>query len=269
MKVNKPRIIVAITTFDLNTLNVSVPPLRRFGRQITLVIHNDNPARQMTEYMVRKMRPWGKTYIINSEKNFGELESRLRTIEFIRDKKIPGDWIVFLDDDDVLIDAGVPNVDSNTFAVIQNATTISDNFSDVFKISPSWTDGTPIGKTGPHFEITGTTIRANILFEFTDLMRPIMPYICKILSHSRYRVPISAMMWSGLNTMVRTIYPTMSAIYMNRTNYVSIHLGHAKAKYGKTVPTGAGATKTIATMTQKFNEIIGAAAMQNMVAPNN
>lgn len=264
----KPHVVVAITTFDLDALRVSLPPIRKMGGKFTLVIHNDNPNKNLTRRMVRKMHPRGKIYIINEDKNYGELESRIRTIEFIRDNNISCEWIMFIDDDDVLIDFGVPNVDNNSFAIVQNATTVSDSVTDILKISANWARGTVAGQTGPHFDINGTLVRTNVLFEFAEFMRTVMPYTAKIILQTRYRVPISTLLWAGLNTFVRARHPEMSPIYMNRTNCVLIKMGHAKTKYGKTVPRGTVAHRTITNIIKQFTTMVESTAMQNMVAEN-
>lgn len=264
----KTDIVIAITTFDVDALRVSLPPLRRLHERFTLIIHNDNPAIELRRSMVRKLYPRGKIHIINSEQNRDELESRIRIIEFIRAQKIPCDWIMFADDDDVLIDCGMPSVDKNKFAVVQNVTTLYESLIDVFKISHTWVNGAPIGKTGPHFDINGTLIRANILFEFAECLRGIYDSVDKLVQSTKYRMPVSSLLWTGLNSFVRIRHPEMSPIYMNRTNYVAIKLGNTSTKYGRTAPTGATAQKAVADITKKFTKLIELAAAQNMVAEN-
>ncbi len=264
----KPHIVVAITTFDLDALRVSLPPLGRMRERFTLVIHNDNPAICLTRGAVRRMYPRGKLHIINAGQNRGELKSRIALVNYIRDKNIPCDWIVFVDDDDVLIECTVPNVGPDIFAIVQNATTLSESLTDIFKISRGWTNGAPIGKTGPHFDITGTMIRAKILFEFAEFMQPIIPDTEKLLATTKYRVPISTLLWAGINTFVQVRHPTYAPIYMNRTNYVAIRMGRATTKYGRTVPANAPAHKTISETIKKFTGLVELVATQNMVAEN-
>lgn len=265
---HKPHLVVAITTMDLDALRVSLPPLRRLRQKFTLVIHNDNPVMQLGRGMVRRMYPRGKLHIINTDQNLGELESRIKTIEYIRDNKIPCDWIIFADDDDVLIDVGIPSVGENIFAIVQDATTIYESLTDIFKISNKWTLGAPVGKTGPHFDITGTMIRAKILFEFAEFMRGIIPDADKLLANTKYRVPISTLLWAGLNAFARVRHPDMSPIYMNRTNYVAIKMGRATTKYGRTIPNNATAHKAISETIKKFTGLIDTVAAQNIVAEN-
>ncbi len=262
----KPKLVIIITTYDLDALRVSVPPLRRFKRDAILVIHNDNPQQKLSRRDVYSLGWHGKLHIINSENNLGELGSRIHAIEYVRDNKIPADWIVFVDDDDALIDVGVPNVGKDIFAVIQNTTVLSANHIDLFRINPSWSNGTEYGKTGPRFEITGTLIRTSILFEFADVIRTMMSQICEVTCELKYRIPWAAIMWNMLETFVRTQHADMSPIYMNRTNYVAIKLGHMAVKYGLKNLSGAVAATAGDAANKKICAIVESVAAQNIVA---
>ncbi len=264
----KPHIIVAITTFDSDALRVSLPPMRRLHQKFSMVIHNDNPGTRLTRWKLYGIRPRGKLYIINSEQNVGEFESRIRIIEYIRDKKIPCDWIIFVDDDDVLIDTDAANVDKNIFAIVQDVTTLTESITDIFKISPTWTHDAPIGKTGPRFDITGTMIRAHALFEFVDFMRTIVGDTNELLAHTKYRMPISTLMWAGLCTFMHVRHPEMSPIYMNRANYVAIKMGRGTTKYDKIIPNTPAAHRAVSDTIKKFTKLVEVAATQNMVAEN-
>ena len=245
-------IIVAITTFDADALRISLPPLNRFGRRITLVVHNDNPDFVLTTRMIHQIGWRGRTYIINADKNYGELESRIRIAEFIRDEKVLGDWIVFLDDDDVLLDAYAPDVPDDIFAVLYNATTVSDKITDLFKISPSWSNGTKYGKTGPHFDILGTMVRTGTMLEYCDFLRQNLNAIYEFTDSVKYYPPFGAMMWAGLNAFMHVRHKDMSQIYTDKTNYVSIKLGRSTTKYGRRTVYGAVARGAI----RKFADII-------------
>lgn len=257
---------IAITTYDIDALRLSIPALRRCARDAALVIHNDNPDIELSRDFVRKLGWRGALHIINEKNNLGEFESKIATLEYIDSEKIPGNWILFVDDDDALIDATVPDVSASTFAVVQNATTISDNITDIFKITPKWTAGSECGKTGAHFDITGTLIRRDIAIEFAHFMRMILPEIKKIEHGFKYRVPVGALMWVGLKTFMRVRYPEMSAIYMNQTNYISIKLGHAAQKYGMRAVPATSARTFNNNVIKKFTEMFERTAAQNMVA---
>ena len=263
-----PHIVVAIKINDLDALRISVPPLRRFARKFTLIIFNANSENKLTRRMVRKIFPRGKVHIINSEQSIGELESMLTITEFVQNENIPCDWVMFVDENDVLIDFWTPNVGNNVFAVVQNATTISESVTDLFKISPAWARGAPIGKTEPRFAINGTMIRGNIMFEFMEFMRDMIPQTLRIINKTRYYVPISTMLWAGINAFMRIRHPNMSPIYMNRTNCVIVNLGHSTTIYGQTIPNTAAAHKMVTSVINQFAEMIENTAKQNMVAEN-
>ena len=264
----KQNLVIAITTYDIDALRISVPPVRRCARDATLVIYNDNPNIELSRQFVRKLGWRGTLYIKNTEKNLGEFESRIAVLEYIVDEKIPCDWVLFVDDDDALIDATVPHVSESTFAIIQNATTISEKLTDIFKITPKWIGDSACGKTGPHFDITGTFVRYDVAAGFAKFMRAILPETVDLARALKYRAPVGAILWTALNTLMRVTHPEMSAIYMNQTNYVSIKLGHATKKYGMRVAPGNCARAFNATVIKKYAKMFETVAMQNMVADN-
>ena len=253
-----PRFVVAINNSCLDALRVSVPPLRRFRGKFDLVVYNNDVDVKTLSRMVRNLGWHGKLHIVNSEKNLSELDAYIAMIDFLRNSTIDAEWVMFVGDTDVLIDAKLPNISDDVFAIVQNATTLCDSHVDLFKINPNWTGGTDCGKTGPHFEINGTAIRATVLFEFVDFIRPILIQVKKILREEK--CSLSMAIWEMLHVMMRTRHPEMSPIYMNQTNYVAINLGTIGAKRmtkNKTAGTAA-----------RFRKIAEFAATQNMVAEN-
>ena len=265
MSMKKQNLVLIITTFDSDALRISVPPLARVARHTTLVIYNDNPGTCVTRHMIRHMGWRGGLQIVNSDKNSGEFGARIAAIRYLMTKKFHADWIMVADDDDIVLDTDVPAAPENVFAVVRNATTISDNLTDIFKVRQSWTDGTEYGKTGPHFAITGTAIRARYLYEFADFIEHIMPEIEDTIRHTRYRLPIAEMMWNCLNAFMRVLHPTATPIYMNKTNYVAVKMGHAHEKYGHSVPIAPTTRGTATRVAKKIVQFVDAAA-QNMVA---
>lgn len=256
----KTNLIVVMTVMDVDALRVSLPPLHRLERLFTLVIYNDNPNQKIERRAVRRLGWHGALYIINSDKNYGEFESRINAIKSVRNLNISGDWVLFADQDDVLLDADVPNVSDNIFAIVQNTTVLSDNITDVFKINSSWVGGCEYGKNGPHFEITGTIIRRAILDEFADFITDILPKLYRDLRHTRYRVPVGSVLWLALKSFMHVRHPEMSPIYMNRTNYVAIKMGYAAVKYGRRTPIGANAQAAIAETIKRFLKTVDASA---------
>jgi hypothetical protein len=251
----RKNIIVAITTFDPDALRISLPPLNRFGHNLTLIVHNDNPGITLTPRMVRQIGWRGRIHIINADRNYGEMESRIRIAEFVREKNISGEWMVFVADDDVLLDVSSPSVPDDIFAVLYNATTVSDKITELFKIAPSWADGTKYGKTGPHFDILGTMVRTNIMIEYCNFLRRNLDRIYEFTNSVKYYPPFGAMMSGGLNAYMHACHKNMSPIYMNKTNYISIKLGRAITKYGRRTVYGAvarGAVRKFADIVQNF-----------------
>ena len=61
----KPKLLIAITTFDSDALKISVPPLKKIGQRVTLVVHNDNPDINLRQSLVRRLGWRGKLHIIN------------------------------------------------------------------------------------------------------------------------------------------------------------------------------------------------------------
>lgn len=261
-----PSIIVAVTTFDSDALRISLAPIARLGRKIILIVHNDNPEVALTSRMVRHMGWRGRVHIINSDKNVGELESRIRIVEYVRENNIRGDWITFVNDDDVLLDSDAPNIPDNVFAILYNATTISEKITDIFKISPSWTNGTKYGKTGPHFSILGTMVRRNIMLEYCDFLRTNLEMIYEFINSVKYYPPFDAMMWSGLNAFVHIRHPDMSPIYMDRTNYISIKMGRATTKYGRRLARGAVLRGAVHKFADIVENLASRDVVENMVA---
>jgi hypothetical protein len=256
----KNNLALVMTVFDTDALRISLPPLHRLERFCTLVIYNDNPNQIINRRTIRRMGWHGVLHIINSDKNTGEFESRFNAVKEMRKLKIACDWVMFIDQDDVLLDACVPAVSENIFAVVQNATVLNDNITDMFKITPNWANGTECGKTRPNFEITGTIIRRTVLDEFTDLMVDILPKLYRDLRHTRYRVPIAQLMWLSLKEFMQVRHPEMMPIYMNRTNYVAIKMGHAAVKYGRRTPMGKTAQVAISETIKKFLKTVNASA---------
>ena len=262
----KTRIFVGLTTFDLAALNVSVPWLGKLGRKFTLVIHNDNPKEKLSRRTIRKLGWHGPLHIINSPETVGEWESRLNILEFIAQKNFDPQWITFLDDGDILLDADIPNVSDDKFAVIQNATVLRNNFADFFRINRDWVKGTDYGTTGAHFDLRGTWVRANVLVEYGRFVRELLPQIYKITKDAKYRLPVGDILWLGLNIFVREKYPFMSAIYMNKTNYIVIHFGRYLSKYKQRIVPETAKKALLKKVFEQFTRLFQFNINQNIVA---
>jgi hypothetical protein len=95
----KNYIIVGLTTFHTEFLRISIPALSRLGRDIYLIIHNDNPDARVAKSDIRRFGYRGPMRIINVKKSAGRLFARLDILAAIRALKIKSDWMIFTDDD--------------------------------------------------------------------------------------------------------------------------------------------------------------------------
>ena len=127
-------LIIGLTTFNHEFLRLSVSGLRRFSKKITLVIHNDNPCVRLTRRMVRKLGFRGRLHIINSKDNMGLFYSRVAILNYIQDNKISGEWFMFANDDDVVLNTNIPDVAEQNFAIIGNSVVIKSRLLDVLRI---------------------------------------------------------------------------------------------------------------------------------------
>ena len=266
---NKYRnLVVIIPVFDFDALRISVPPLRKLNRNFTLVIYNDNPGKSISRRDIRRLGWHGPLHIVNADKNYGEFESCINAIDYVRNSNIKTDWVLFLDSCDILIDSVIPDVPKNVFAIVQNATTLSDTITDIFKINDTWVNGTEYGITGTHFNMAGTIVRIPVMIEYITLLKDNLEKLCKILCRGKYCIPINAAMWTGLNAFMRIAHPDMSPIYMNRTNCVAIKMGHASVKYGRRMPIDTTAQKVVSDTVNRFVKAVEKLAIQNTVAEN-
>ncbi|MCR4918122.1 MAG: hypothetical protein K5912_04250 [Alphaproteobacteria bacterium] len=257
--------LIVITTFDPVALQVSVPSLSKLGRKFDLLIYNDNPEVQIKKRQIRKLGWHGGLRIVNGNENLGEFNAKLEAIKLA----VVGDfdWITFLDDDDMMISVDLPSVGPEVFAVLQNATTLESSHTDLLKINKTWIEGTETGITGPHFDIRGTWIRPNVLREFLEFIPTQMSQLQQIARNLKYRLPVGAVFWLGINAVARMHIPQAKPIYMNKTNYISIRLGWTPSKYGvKNTPPETRST-FYENVIKKFTELFEFAVAQNKVAP--
>jgi hypothetical protein len=105
----KEYLIVAISTFHNDLLRLSVPALKN----IHLVIHNVNPDTIITRQSIRRLGYCGPLHIIND--GAADILSEIATL------KIKSEWMVFVNEGDMLVNAEIPIVAHNNYAIIQNA----------------------------------------------------------------------------------------------------------------------------------------------------
>lgn len=233
----KNYIIIGLTTFDTEFLRISVPAIAKLKQKIYLIVHNDNPNAKVTNYQIRRLGYRGPLHIINSSKNFGPLESRLNILFTINDLKIISDWMVFVDDDDIITNVDIPVVQPNNFAIMQNMAIIKRRLLDLFKVMDNYKnytiDDDNIVLERPHIGISGTMVRTGIMIHLGELIDTIIDKIHEIDDSLGYRAPDDAMLWSYLNMYTKHQSIMSAPIYMDRVNYIATNLDSVNHKYGK------------------------------------
>lgn len=269
MFTSKARLVVGLTTYYHENLGISVPALARFGGDIVLVIHNDNPDVKLSRRLVRRLGYRGALHIINTSNNVGLLGARLAILGYVRSKRINADWFMFADDDDVVLSVDVPPVSSNTFAVIQNMAVIRTRLIDVLRIMHRpdnyIVDNQNICLVRPHIGLAGTLVRLDVILRTYDVLYSVYDDLMDISHGLNFLPPIDAMMWSGVNMVARAHDADMVPIYMDNTNYIAINIDSASEKYGMPVAPIKNAKSQMSRALSRYNSVIasGLAAMQS------
>ncbi|MBQ8293913.1 MAG: hypothetical protein IJX89_00820 [Alphaproteobacteria bacterium] len=232
----KQHIIVGLTTFNNENLAISVPGLGKIRKKFDLVIYNDNPNTNISARQIRKHGYRGKLHVINGATRLGTLGARLAILDAIKNKNIHGDWIEFVDDDDVLLNLDLPRVGNNNFAIIQNMVVMRTRLVDVLRIMKNpndyQVDNENVFLVRPHIGMAGTIVRLDIMQSLGNTLRRIMPDIVKIMECLSFRAPIDAAMWSWTNIYARHLGENYAPVYMDRVNYIATDIDTAENKYG-------------------------------------
>ena len=259
----KCSIIIGLTTFNTEMLQISVPALARIKQKFHLVLHNDNPNVNVKKKHLRKLGYRGRVSIINTDTNVGQLGARLKIVEYVSERKLNPKWITFVDDDDVLTNVTIPNVKDNVFAIIQNAIIVRKRTSDLMRIMQNPNDyeidSENVIIDRPHIGASGTMIRWEIMHETCKVIRTIMDKINKINSGISWRAPVDAIMWSYLNSYVKYNKPEYIPIYMDSINYISIKMDSCDKKYGRAILPTRKPEETYEKTLARYNALINAA----------
>lgn len=260
MFVTKNNLIVGLTTYYNENLAISVPALGRLHKKIHLIIYNDNPNNKLHKRDIRKLGYCGKLHIINTHENVGQLRARLNILEYAQKKHAKSTWFTFVDDDDVLLNANIPNVSSRHFAVIQNMAVIKNRLVDVLRIMKKPTDFTVddenIYIVRPHVGMSGTLVRMSAVLQMMQTLNQIRTEISDIDASLSFRPPVDLMMWSALNIISRHADATITPIYMDTINYLATDLDSATTKYGMKIPTGKDAQQQIIQAISKYDAAV-------------
>lgn len=234
----KNNIVIGLTTFHNELLRISVPALSRLPRKFLLIIFNDNPLTAVTRRQIRQLGYRGDLQIINSDENIGPMRARMAIVAAASKIKPAPDWIVFNDDDDMIVNLDdAPNVSDDTFAVLQNSLILRNRISNLMLAMNNpedcQPDGTDIVLDTPHIGFTGTLIRLSVLIGMADVIDKVLPHLVAIDDGLSFRPPLNTIMWNFVCAYARDINPNAAPIYMNRTSQIITDLDCAKTKYGR------------------------------------
>lgn len=259
MLIKKNCIIVGLTTYHNEFLRISVPAIAGIKQKIFLIIHNDNPETTVTKSMIHSLGYRGSLLIINSRENTGLMKSRLEIVNQIPKLKLSADWMIFVDDDDILVNADAPAVAEHNFAVMQNMAVIERRLIDLFKIMDNphccVIDDQNITIQRPHVGMAGTLIRTNLMVRYAQVMNLIADKLQDINDGLTYRAPIDTMMWTYLTMYAKHLDPAATPIYMDQINYIATGLDSASHKYGKEVTPIINADKHYEALMKKYIDL--------------
>ena len=259
----KQNLIVGLTTYHLENLAISISGLSQISERFTLIIYNDNPDKTVTADMVREYGYMGPLHIINGANNIGLMRARLAILDMVNARKKVPEWIVFVDDDDILLNVKVPDVSRNNFAVIQNMVVLRTRLRDVLRVirdsSDYSIDDENVCLIRPHIGLSGTLIRTESAIRMGAVLRDVSDGISEIDTSLSFRAPTDLMMWSALNIVSRYDNDGATPIYMDTINYLATDLDSAPTKYGLPIAPAKNAEAQIRAALSKYDALIRAA----------
>lgn len=262
----KNLVAVGLTTFNTEMLKLSVPAIARIKSKFILIIHNDNPNEVITSRDIRKIGYRGPLHVINSVSNVGLRAARLRILDAAATKAPYAEWIIFAEDDDILLSVDIPTVNTNNFAVIQNSLIVRRRLSDLItaavhpqRLVP---DGDNIILERPHLGLGGTAVRISVMRSLANTLSAAATSLDAIDASLDYRPPIDAMMWDALNSYARQLDPMTAPIYMDSVNYIRNGIDSAATKYGRPAPDARHAAAILGRAMSRYRTAISEAAAQ-------
>ncbi|MDR2412735.1 MAG: hypothetical protein LBD50_00805 [Rickettsiales bacterium] len=236
MVLKKNYIIIGLTTFNTEFLRISIPAISKLKQKIYLIAHNDNPNARVVKSQIRRLGYRGPLHIINSAVNGGPMRARLNILSAIEKLNIKSDWMIFVDDDDLLIDIDVPAVKPGNFAIMQNMAFIKRRLLDLLRVMDNpknyAVDEANITAERPHIGIVGTLLRTGLMVRLGAQVQKIMPQIMRIDAELGWRAPEDVVMWFYLQIYAKRQDPAAGAIYMDKINYIATSLDSSPQKYG-------------------------------------
>lgn len=263
----KINLVIGLTTFNNDMLRLSVPALGRLRGKFYLVVYNDNPTTRVSRRDIRRLGYRGQLHVINSAENIGVLRARMAIMDAVNKKRINPQWIIFINDNDILVNADIPSVGPDVFAVMQNAISLRRRVGDLLSAITSPENCTPDGENTvlmrPHTGICGVLVRHNVLSDMCDILRSHVDALQAIDDELDFLPPFDAIMWALVNTFIRTQNPSASPIYMDTVNYIMCNLDRATTKYGRTVMRGDAARSAYADAIARYDAVLAAALRGN------
>lgn len=248
-------VVVGLTTFNTEMLKISVSALARIKSKFTLIIYNDNPADTVTARDIRKIGYHGGLHIINSDKTVGLRAARMRILDTV---PTHAQWIIYVNDDDILLSTDIPMVHENNFAVIHSSMIIRRRVSDLIlaashpeKISP---DGENIILASPNIGMCGTAIRIGVMRGAANVMHAAAANLDAMDIQLGTQAPVDAVMWMALNKYARMTYPDVAPIFMDSVNYIHNGIGTDRCKNSR-----ADATRRMVNIMTEYEAAIAAA----------
>lgn len=227
----KQNLVIGLTTFSHEFLKISGAGLARVPKNTVLVIYNDNPCRPLKHRTIRKLGFRGQLHIINTDENVGIIRARVAILNYIYKNKIDASWMMFANDDDIVMNVAVPQVDESIFAIMGNAVVIRQRVLDILRVMDNpddyTVDGVDTQLYAPHIAMAGTFMRTKYVLEFGTFLSEIMPGITEITSDLPFVIPADVIMWNMFVEYMRKYHPEMSPIYMNQTNYLMTKLNNS------------------------------------------
>ena len=261
-------LVIGLTTFNNDMLRLSVPALGRLRGKFCLVVYNDNPTTTVSRRDIRRLGYRGRLRVINSPENIGVLRARMAIMDYVNKKRINPQWILFINDNDILINADIPSVGPDVFAVMQNAVSLRRRVGDLLSAVTNPENCTPDGENTvlmrPHTGICGVLVRCNVFADMCNVLRPHVDALQKIDDELDFLPPFDAIMWSMVNTFTRSKNPSASPIYMDTVNYIMCNLDRATTKYGRAVIRGNAARSAYADAIARYDAVLAAALRGNV-----
>lgn len=260
-------LVVGLTTFNNDMLKLSVPALSRLRGKFCLVVYNDNPTTTVSRRDIRRLGYRGRLRVINGTENVGVLRARMAIVGAVAKMPINPQWILFVNDNDILVNTDIPSVSTDVFAIMQNAVSlrrrVGDLLSAVNNPETCTADGENIVLIRPFTGICGVPVRFGVMRGLCNTIMPNIDKFQEIDDSLDFLPPFDVIMWSMVNIYARYKNPSASPIYMDTVNYIMCNLDRATTKYGRTIIRGNAASNAHSDAIARFDAALDAALRGN------